>query len=62
MPDDKVSFSFDWLAGAAAKRMLLTVCPDGHLVVRGNTHWAPVAVSLDLNGLVCHVVQHKEAG
>lgn len=58
--DDDIRFSFDWLAGAAAKRMPLTVCGAGHLVVRGNTHWQAVAVSPDLKALVCRVVEHQE--
>lgn len=58
-PPDEIRFSFDWLGGAAAKQVPLTVCPDGHLVVRGNTHWSPVGISQDLRAVVCRVVEHE---
>lgn len=60
MPDE-IAFSLDWLAEAAGRRPQLTTCPDGHLVVRENTHWAPARFSDDGRSLVCRVAEHEEA-
>jgi hypothetical protein len=58
MPDE-MSFSFDWLAGAANRPpQALSVCPDGHLVVHGRTHYLPVRLSDDLRALWMRWVEH----
>ncbi|GAA0494891.1 hypothetical protein Ade02nite_19540 [Paractinoplanes deccanensis] len=56
--DDTMTFTLDWLAEAAGRKPQLTACPDGHLVVRSNTHWTPVAFSNDLRSLICRPVTH----
>jgi hypothetical protein len=61
VPDETIRFCFETLAGAATNQAPLTVCPDGHLVVSGRTHWSPVAFDDHLRGLVCHWVEHEEA-
>lgn len=41
--DPLVTFSFDLLLDAGLPKLPLTVCPHGHLVVNGNSHYAPEA-------------------
>ena len=53
MADEPMSFSLAWLAEAAGKKPQLTVCANGHMVVRGNTHWAPAAFDENLRALIC---------
>lgn len=53
---DPLSFSLDWLAESARTERPLTVCPDGHMVVRHNTHWKPLRFSGDLKSLWCEPV------
>ena len=61
MPDETLRFSFETLAGAATNAAPLTVCPDGHLVVNGRTHWQPLAIDENLRGLICRWIEHEEA-
>lgn len=61
MPEDTIRFSFEMLAGSATNQAPLTVCPDGHLVVSGRTHWQPLAIDENLRGLICRWVEHEEA-
>jgi hypothetical protein len=58
---DEMAFSLDWLNEALGRLPQLTVCPDGHLVVRHNTHWQPVGFAPDGRALTCRVVEHEEA-
>lgn len=48
------------LAGAHRDREILSVCPDGHLVVKGRTHWAPLRFATDRPSLICGFVEHPE--
>jgi hypothetical protein len=61
MPDETIKFSFETLATSAANAAPLTVCPDGHLVVSGRTHWQPMSIDTLLTGLICRWVEHEEA-
>lgn len=54
---DEMPFSLDWLASAAGRIHALDVCNRGHLVVNGNTHWAPQSLSRDLRTLICRLVK-----
>lgn len=60
IPGDALTFSFDLLAGAHRDREILSVCPDGHLVVKGRTHWAPLRFATDRPSLICGFVDHPE--
>lgn len=53
---EKLAFSLDLLATARTNARPLTVCNAGHLVVRGNTHWQPARLSVDLKSLLCEMV------
>ncbi len=57
--DQEMPFSLDWLAGAAEKVPALSVCPDGHMVVNGNTHWSPTRISDDLRAIWFRMVTHE---
>ncbi|BAL87317.1 hypothetical protein AMIS_20970 [Actinoplanes missouriensis 431] len=48
-------FSLDWLADAYLLRGA-DVCDRGHLVINGNSHWAPLSLSRDLRALICRLV------
>ena len=54
--DEPMNFSLDWLAEAKVKARPLDVCTQGHLVVRGNTHWSPVGFSAGLTAVTCVMV------
>jgi hypothetical protein len=56
MNTDPLPFTFAWLEGAGRTRQPLTVCTEGHLVVRGRSHWAPRRISADLHALWCEPV------
>ena len=56
--DQEMPFSLDWLAGAAQRTQALAACPEGHLVVNGNSHWAPVRLSDDLRALWFRLTDH----
>lgn len=59
MDDSEVmSFSLDWLAESKVKARPLDVCTKGHLVVRGNTHWAPIGLTPGLTSLRCVIAAH----
>lgn len=60
MADDEMRFSLDWLLGAAERVPQLSVCDRGHLVIRRNTHWQPVALTDDMRALVCRIAVHEE--
>ncbi len=55
---DEMPFSLDWLAGTAGRIQALAVCDQGHLVINGNTHWQPRALSQDLRTLICRITDH----
>lgn len=62
MPDEELPFSLDWLAGAGNRPAdILTVCPDGHLVIRERTHYTPLRLSGDLRSLWMGWVEHDTA-
>ncbi|MFF0378773.1 hypothetical protein [Actinoplanes missouriensis] len=52
---DEMPFSLDWLADAYLLRGA-DVCDRGHLVINGNSHWAPLSLSRDLRALICRLV------
>jgi hypothetical protein len=54
--DPLVAFSFDLLLGAGMAKLPLTVCPLGHLVVNGNSHYSPEAFAPGLKALSCRIV------
>lgn len=56
--EQEMPFSLDWLAGAAEKKQALAACPEGHLVVNGNSHWVPVRLSDDLRALWFRLTDH----
>jgi hypothetical protein len=60
MPDtaDRMTFSLTWLAGAAAHEPQLAICDHGCLVIRGNTHWQPVAFAATGKSLICEMTTH----
>jgi hypothetical protein len=60
-PRDELAFSLDMLASGGTITRPLSVCDDGHLVVVGRTHWAPVRFSPDRRAVVCAWVEHQEA-
>ena len=60
MPDtvEQTRFSLDWLAGALREQTpQLAVCDHGHLRVRGNTCWTPVAFHQPGGALICELVE-----
>lgn len=61
MTEQRLAFSLDLLANAATAARPLTGCDRGHLVVSGNTHWQPEAVSVDLKTLTCRLVESCNA-
>ena len=63
MRDEKeLPFSLDWLLGAAElPEPTLSVCEQGHLVVKGRTHYLPVRLSPDMKSMWFRWVEHEEA-
>lgn len=60
MADQPLPFSLDWLAEAARLKKPLSVCADGHLVVRAS-HWRPVQFTGDLHAILCEPADHPAA-
>ncbi len=56
---DEMPFSLEWLAKAHTISAV-TVCPAGHLVVHGRTHWEPLRLSADLRALWCRIADHTD--
>ena len=56
-----LAFSLDLLANADRAPRPLSVCEHGHLVVNGNTHWAPLRLDRDLCTLTCQMVESCDA-
>lgn len=52
-----LAFSLGLLVGAGTAERPLTVCSLGHLVVAGNSHYAPEALTADLKALTCRLVE-----
>jgi hypothetical protein len=61
MTEQRLAFSLDLLANAATAPRPLAGCEHGHLVVSGNTHWQPEALSVDLKTLTCRLVESCDA-
>jgi hypothetical protein len=53
---DPLSFTLEWLIGAADKAdetRSLAVCDQGHLLVSDRSCWKPRAFTADLKALIC---------
>ncbi|GAA0528652.1 hypothetical protein GCM10010172_06560 [Paractinoplanes ferrugineus] len=59
MTDEPLPFPLNWLSEAARTSKPLSVCPDGHLLVRERSCWAPLKFSADLRSLYCLPVEHE---
>lgn len=59
---EPLAFTLEWLAEAGHDKPQLTVCPDGHLLVRERTCWSPARFSADLRALYCVPVDHPVGG
>lgn len=57
---DRLAFSLDLLAHADRSPRPLSFCPDGHLVVNGNTHWQPERFDTTGRALVCRIAVHED--
>lgn len=53
---EELAFSLDLLAQADTAPRPLTVCGAGHLVVNGNTHWAPRRYDFALRTLLHEMI------
>jgi hypothetical protein len=59
MTDELLAFSLTFLTSAKEASLPLEVCKDGHLVVRGNTHWQVERLSNDLTSVLCRMADHE---
>lgn len=61
IPDSVLAFSLDLLAGARAKALPLDVCTEGHLVVKGNSHYKPLRFADGLRTIACQLIERCDA-
>jgi hypothetical protein len=60
MTEHRMAFSLEMLSGARDAEQPVSVCARGHLVIRGRTHWSPVAFSPDLACIECVMVERED--